>query len=103
MNYIVLAVLLMAIVTYLPRVLPIVVFQRKIKSRMIRSFLYYTPYSVLGAMTFPSILFSTGNIYYSIVGTLTALILAYYEQGLMKVAVSAVLVVAICELLFKVG
>jgi branched-subunit amino acid transport protein len=100
MNYILLAVLLMAIVTYLPRVLPIVVFQRKIKSVRIKSFLYYTPYAVLGAMTFPSILFSTGNMYSSIAGTLTALILAYYEQGLMKVALSAVLVVAVCELCF---
>lgn len=103
MNYIVLAVLLMAIVTYLPRVLPIVVFRRKIKSGRIKSFLYYTPFAVLGAMTFPSILFSTGNVYFSVAGTLTALILAYYEQGLMKVALNAVLVVAICELLFKAG
>lgn len=100
MNYILAAVLLMAIVTYLPRMLPIVVFQRKIKSKMLKSFLYYTPYAVLGAMTFPGILYSTGNMYSAIAGTLTALILAYNEQGLMKVAVSAVLMVACCELLF---
>jgi len=96
----IMAVLLMAIVTYLPRVLPIVVFKKKIKSKFIQSFLFYTPYAVLGAMTFPSILYSTGNIYFSIAGTVTALILAYYEQGLMKVAVSAVFVVTLCELFF---
>lgn len=100
MSYVVIAVLLMAVVTYLPRALPIVVFQRRIKSRWIKSFLYYTPYAVLGSMTFPSILFSTGNIYSSIAGTLTALTMAYFEQGLMKVAVSAVLVVALCEYIF---
>lgn len=95
-----LAVLLMALVTYLPRVLPIVLVKGKVQSRMIKSFLYYTPYSVLGAMTFPSILFSTENMYFSIAGTLTALVLAYFEQGLMKVAISAVLVVALCQTLF---
>lgn len=99
-KYMILAVLLMAIVTYLPRVLPIVVFKKKIKSKFIQSFLFYTPYAVLGAMTFPSIIYSTGNMYFSVVGTLTALILAYYEQGLMKVALSAVMVVLVCELIF---
>ncbi|NLI93356.1 MAG: hypothetical protein GX434_14590 [Peptococcaceae bacterium] len=46
-------------------------------------------------MTFPSIFYSTGNLYSSLAGTLTALIMAYFEKGLMKVAVSAVLVVAV--------
>ena len=77
------AVLLMAIVTYIIRVIPIVICRKKIKSRFIKSFLYYIPFAVLGAMTFPSILFSTSNIYFAIIGTATALILAYYEKGLL--------------------
>ena len=51
----------MAGVTYLIRMLPLTVFQKKIKNRFIRSFLYYIPYAVLGAMTFPAILYSTGE------------------------------------------
>lgn len=94
------AVLLMAIVTYIIRVIPIVICRKKIKSRFIKSFLYYIPFAVLGAMTFPSILFSTSNIYFAIIGTATALILAYYEKGLLTVAMSAVLVVYLCELVF---
>jgi branched-subunit amino acid transport protein len=93
------AVFLMAVVTYIPRVLPIAVFKRKIDSRFFTSFLYYIPFAVLGAMTFPSILYSTANLYFSLIGMSVALILAYYEQGLMKVALGAVLVVYICELL----
>ncbi|NLP44929.1 MAG: AzlD domain-containing protein [Peptococcaceae bacterium] len=100
MFYILLAVTLMAVVTYIPRALPIVLFRRKIKSQRITSFLYYTPYAVLGAMTFPSIIYSTGNLNYSIVGTLMALALAYFEQGLMKVALGAVLVVYLCHVCF---
>jgi len=100
LRYILLAVALMAIVTYIPRALPIVLFKRKIKSQRITSFLYYTPYAVLGAMTFPSIIYSTGNLYYSIAGTLVALGLAYLEQGLMKVALGAVLIVFLCHVYF---
>ncbi len=90
----------MAIVTYAIRFIPIGVFRRKIKSRFLKSFLFYIPFAVLGAMTFPSILFSTSNIYFSIIGAATAMILAYYEKGLLTVAVSAVLVVYFCELIF---
>ncbi|WP_352420491.1 AzlD domain-containing protein [Proteiniborus sp.] len=94
------AVLLMAIVTYVIRSAPIAVFRRKIKSKFLKSFLFYIPFAVLGAMTFPSILFSTSNIYFAIIGTVTALILAYYEKGLLTVAVSAVIVVYFCESIF---
>jgi branched-subunit amino acid transport protein len=92
------AVALMAAVTYIPRVFPIAIFTRKIESRFLKSFLYYTPYAVLGAMTFPGILGSTSDLCGSLVGLVMALVLAYYEQGLMKVALGAVLVVYFYEL-----
>ena len=44
----------MALVTYLIRMLPLVIFHKKIENRFIRSFLYYIPYAVLAAMTFPA-------------------------------------------------
>ena len=40
--------LVMAGVTYLIRMLPLTVFRREIRSRFLRSFLYYVPYAVLG-------------------------------------------------------
>ncbi|MCR4430201.1 MAG: AzlD domain-containing protein [Tepidanaerobacteraceae bacterium] len=89
------AVFLMALVTYIPRALPIAVFKNKLKSRFLRSFLFYVPYAVLGAMTFPAILYSTGNVFASAAGMGAALILAYFEQGLMKVAIGAILAVYI--------
>lgn len=92
------AIFLMAIITYAIRVFPIAIFRKKIKSRFLKTFLFYIPYAVLGAMTFPSIFFSTSNLYFSIIGTFVALILAYFEKGLLTVAVSAVLVVYLCEL-----
>ena len=68
---------IMAGVTYLIRALPLVIFKGKITNRFVQSFLYYVPYAVLGAMTFPSILFSTGNLAASIAGLITACVLAF--------------------------
>ena len=48
-------VFLMALVSYLPRVLPVTIFRKPIKSRFIRSFLAYIPYAVLASLTFPAI------------------------------------------------
>ena len=48
-------------VTYLIRVLPFVAFHKKIENRYVRSFLAYIPYTVLGAMTFPAVLYATGS------------------------------------------
>ncbi|KAE9632071.1 AzlD domain-containing protein [Defluviitalea raffinosedens] len=87
----------MAIVTYIPRVLPIAVFKRKLQSKFIRSFLFYVPFAVLGAMTFPDILYSTSHIYSAAAGLVIALILAYFEKGLMTVAVSSIILVYLLE------
>ena len=40
--------------TYLIRAIPFAALQKKITNKFIRSFLYYIPYAVLAAMTFPA-------------------------------------------------
>lgn len=97
--YIVLSIGVMALVTYLVRVLPLTLFKKKVKSRYLRSFLYYVPYAVLGGMTFPHIFYSTGNTLYAVIGTIVALILGYLERGLTTVALVSVLSVYLCHLL----
>ena len=87
------SIIVMAVVTYIPRVFPLVVFRRPINNGYIRSFLHYVPYAVLSALTFPSILWSTGSVVTAVAGTLTAILLAYFEQSLVVVAVAAILVV----------
>ena len=52
----------MAVITYLIRVLPITVFRKEITSQWLTSFLYYVPYAVLGAMTFPAVFTSGGAL-----------------------------------------
>jgi branched-subunit amino acid transport protein len=87
----------MAAVTYLIRMLPFVVFRKPIQNRFIRSFLYYVPYAVLGAMTFPAILYSTSNLISAAVGLAVSVILAWLGRGLLTVAVSACVAVYLTE------
>ena len=65
--------LVMAGVTYLLRAAPILIFQKKIENPFIQSFLFYVPYAVLAAMTFPAILTSTRCWPSAIAGLVTAL------------------------------
>ena len=88
---------IMAGVTYLVRALPFVFVRGKIKNRFVRSFLYYIPYAVLAAMTIPAIFTSTGNLISASVGLVVALIMAFFERGLLTVAVSACAAVFVTE------
>lgn len=95
--------ILMSVVTYLIRVLPLALFQKEIRNPFIQSFLFYVPYSVLAAMTFPAIFASTGNIISATGGILVAVCFAYKEKGLLSVAISACLtvyVIDLCMLMF---
>lgn len=79
----------MAIVTYLIRMIPFTAFRKKIKSPFLKSFLYYIPYGVLSAMTIPSIFYSTGDMTTAVIGTVVAVVLAYLKLPLIVVALSA--------------
>ena len=79
----------MAISTYLVRMIPFAFFRKKIKSRFFRSFLYYIPYAVLSAMTIPAIFYSTGSMATAAVGTAVAVALAYMNLPLIVVAPAA--------------
>ncbi len=79
----------MAVVTYLIRMIPFTFFRRKIKSRFFRSFLYYIPYAVLSAMTIPAIFYCTGSMATAVAGTAVAVVLAYLNLPLIVVALAA--------------
>ncbi len=86
---IVLYIAVMALVTYLVRMFPLTFFRRKIKSRFLKSFLFYIPYAILSAMTIPAIFYSTGSVITAAVGTIIAVVLAYFELPLIVVALAA--------------
>ena len=82
-------ILVMAGVTYLIRMLPFTLFRKKIKSKFFKSVLYYIPYAVLSAMTFPAIFYSTDSDVSAAVGTVIAVVLAYFKVPLVVVALAA--------------
>lgn len=87
----------MAGVTYLVRMLPLILCKKKIENRFIRSFLHYVPYAVLGAMTVPAVFYATSSILSACAGFAVALVLAFCKRGLLTVAVSASAAVFLCE------
>lgn len=97
-SHILLYIAVMAIVTYLIRAIPMVVFRKKIQSRFIQSFLYYVPYTVLAAMTFPAVFNSSASVLSSVGGCVVAILLAYFEKGLLTVATGGV----VCAFLINI-
>lgn len=98
-EYLLICIAVMAITTYLIRVTPMVVFRKKINNRFVKSFLYYVPYTVLAAMTFPAIFTSTGTYASAIAGCAVAVILAFFKRGLLIVALGAAAAVFIVQLI----
>ena len=84
---------IMFAVTYLVRVLPLVVFKKKITNRFVRSFLTYIPYAVLAAMTFPAVFFAVDCIPAAAAGVVAGVIAALAGGSLFTVAISASAVV----------
>ena len=92
-------ILIMAGVTYLIRVLPLVLIRREIKNPTIRSFLHYVPYVTLSVMTFPAILYSTSTVWSALGAFLVAALLSLKGCKLPIVAGAACITVFLIELI----
>ena len=90
-------IIVMALVTFAIRALPLTLIRGEIKSKRVRRFLYFVPYATLSAMTIPAILSATSNIRSAVAGLVVALILAVNRRGLLIVALGACLAVFIVE------
>ena len=87
--------------TYLIRTIPFAAITKKIKNRFIRSFLYYIPYTVLSAMTFPAALYATGNVIAAAAGLIVAVFFAIKGKSLTLVAAVSCLSVFVVEQLMS--
>ena len=91
-------ILVMALVTYLIRVTPLVLIRREITNRTIRSFLHYVPYVTLSVMTFPAIMDATQTPWAGLAALAVGIFLAWRGRSLFQVAVLSCLVVFLLEL-----
>lgn len=94
-------ILVMAVVTYLVRALPLLLSRKEITNTFVRSFLYYMPYACLAAMTFPAILGATSYLISGIVGFVAACVAAYLERSMITVALIACGAVFITEQIIR--
>lgn len=82
----------MAIVTYIPRMLPLVMLQNITLPSYINRFMGFVPYAALGALIFPGVLYSTGSEHLepAIVGGITSIILAFFRSNLIIVVIGGI-------------
>ena len=97
--YFFIALLIMAGITYLIRLLPLLFIKKRIKNVFLKSFLYYVPYVVLSVIAFPAILTSTGHMVSGLAAALVCVVLAYMRRGLISCMVGSVGTALICEII----
>ena len=91
----------MALTTYLIRMLPLTVFRKEIKNKYIRAFLRFIPVCCLTAMTVPAIFLATPHLISGIVAFLVAVVLAFFRRSLVVVAAGCSAAVFIVEILIS--
>lgn len=97
---ILLYILVMAGVTYLVRLLPLVLIRGEITNNFVRSFLHYVPYVTLSLMIFPAVLSATAHPESAAAGAAAAVLLALRRGNLIQVALLACVTVFAVELAF---
>lgn len=90
----------MGVVTYVPRMLPLVVFDAKKIHPRLRGVLKNVPYAALGALIFPGILLTNHDLLFGIIGAGTAFLVAYLGANLIYVVLSAIVVLSLYAYLF---
>lgn len=100
-NNVYIYIAVMALVTFLIRVLPLTLIRKKITNKTLRSFLYYVPYVTLAVMTFPAILEATNSVWSGFLALVSGILLAYFGVSLFGVAVCSCAVVFVVEFIMK--
>ncbi len=91
--------LVMASVSYLIRMAPLVLIRKEITNKYLRAFLFYVPYATLAVMTFPAIMEATQTPAAGLLALIAGIILAWKGCSLFQVAVLCCAVAFLVELL----
>lgn len=86
----------MGLVTYIPRMMPFVLFKGKELPPFIQGVLKNVPYATLGALIFPAIIFiQKDDIWYGVLGAAAAFIAAYIGANVIVVVLGSIAVLAL--------
>ncbi|WP_025027736.1 AzlD domain-containing protein [Caldalkalibacillus mannanilyticus] len=98
MSSLLLLVIGMGVVTYIPRMLPMVFLKKMSLSPSLKRFLEFVPYTVLASLIFPGILFSVEHTQSAIVGGLISIILAVLRVNLVFIVLGGIVGVYLSDL-----
>jgi branched-subunit amino acid transport protein len=90
----------MGIVTYIPRMLPFVLFKGKELPAFVQGVLKNVPYATLGALIFPGILFIQEDIWYGVIGAAAACIAAFLGANVIVVVLGSIAVLTVYSYFF---
>lgn len=79
--------LVMSVVSFIIRVLPVTLIRTQIKNRFLRSLLFYLPYATLAVMTFPALLTISENPWCGAAAFAASLIVSWFTKNLFLSAI----------------
>lgn len=86
----------MGLVTYIPRMLPFVLFKGKELPPFVQGVLKNVPYATLGALIFPAIFFiQNDDIWYGIIGAAAAFLAAFLGANVIVVVLGSITVLSL--------
>ncbi|NSL52020.1 AzlD domain-containing protein [Calidifontibacillus erzurumensis] len=95
---VVLMIIGMGIVTYLPRMLPLVVLNGKKMPPFLQEVLRNVPFAALGALIIPGIFFINENIWFGVIGAIAAFLVAFMGASVIVVVMSSIAVLTVFSL-----
>ncbi|MFC0274580.1 AzlD domain-containing protein [Metabacillus herbersteinensis] len=90
----------MAVVTYIPRMIPLVALSQLNLPVFVQNVLRNVPYATLGALIFPGILLISEDIWFGVIGALVAAVVAYFGANVIVVVMSSILALVVYGVLF---
>lgn len=94
-NTIIWIIIGMGVVTYIPRLLPFVLFKGKEMPPFLQGVLKNIPYATLGALIFPGILLIQEDITYGLIGAAAAFLIAFLGANVIVVVLGAIAVLSV--------
>jgi branched-subunit amino acid transport protein len=90
----------MAIVTYIPRAIPLTFLEGRELPPLVSGVLRNIPFAVLGALIFPAILFvQEGNLLFGLIGAIAAFVFAFAGANVILVVMGSIAVLAFYSLI----
>jgi branched-subunit amino acid transport protein len=84
----------MAVVTYIPRMIPLVSLSGKELHPFLQGVLKNVPYATLGALIVPGIFLFHENIWYGVIGAAAAFLIAFLGANVILVVLGSIAILA---------